>query len=243
MVWIFQDGHLSGVLDFTASGTLDISSPILMFCIAFGLSMDYEVFLLSRIKEEYDATGDNVSSVAIGLERTGRIVTAAAVLISVVFVSIGTSSVRFIKLFGLGMALAVLMDAFVIRGTLVPAFMRLAGRANWWLPPFLRRFHSRVHISEHIELEPVAAVESEEPLDEDEEIEFVLERRPSPRKPAARTKVARKPAAKKAVPRKPVARSNGRKKVAANRKRTAARPAAARKRAVSKPTTRKTAKR
>src|SRR5439155_11209853 len=132
MVWIFQDGHLSRALNFTATGSLDIASPILMFCIAFGLSMDYEVFLLSRIKEEYDATGDNEHSVALGLERTGRIVTAAAVLISVVFLAMGTSSVRFIKLFGIGMTLAVLMDAFVIRGTLVPAFMRLAGRANWW---------------------------------------------------------------------------------------------------------------
>jgi RND superfamily putative drug exporter len=148
MVWIFQDGHLSGVLDFTATGTLDIASPILMFCIAFGLSMDFEVFLLSRIKEEYDASGDNTSSVAIGLERTGRIVTAAAVLISVTFLAFGMSSVRFIKLFGIGMTLAVLMDAFVIRGTLVPAFMRLAGRANWWLPRFLAPIQDRVRIRE-----------------------------------------------------------------------------------------------
>jgi RND superfamily putative drug exporter len=148
MVWIFQDGNWSGVLDFTSTGTLDISSPILMFCIAFGLSMDFEVFLLSRIKEEYDATGDNERSVAIGLERTGRIVTAAALLISVTFLSFGLSSVRFIKLFGIGMTLAVLMDAFVIRGTLVPAFMRLAGNANWWLPKFLRPLHAKVRIGE-----------------------------------------------------------------------------------------------
>ncbi len=148
MVWIFQDGHLSGVLDFTPTGALDISSPILMFCIAFGLSMDFEVFMLSRIKEEYDATGDNERSVAIGLERTGRIVTAAALLISVTFLAFGLSSVRFIKLFGIGMTLAVLMDAFVIRGTLVPAFMRLAGNANWWLPKFLRPLHAMVHIGE-----------------------------------------------------------------------------------------------
>src|SRR5207302_5244361 len=114
MVWIFQDGHLANALHFTATGTLDISSPILMFCIAFGLSMDYEVFLLSRIKEEYDATGDNVRSVAIGLERTGRIVTAAAVLISVVFLSIGLGSIRFMNLFGLGMKFVVLLDVFVL---------------------------------------------------------------------------------------------------------------------------------
>jgi RND superfamily putative drug exporter len=148
MVWIFQDGHLSGFLNFTPTGSLDISSPILMFCIAFGLSMDFEVFLLSRIKEEYDRTGQNEHSVAVGLELTGRIVTAAAVLISVTFIAFGTSSVRFIKLFGIGMALAVLMDAFVIRGTLVPAFMRLAGNANWWLPKFLRPLYARFRISE-----------------------------------------------------------------------------------------------
>jgi len=148
MVWIFQDGNLSGFLDFTPTGTLDISTPILMFCIAFGLSMDYEVFLLSRIKEEHDRTGDNTASVALGLERTGRIVTAAALLISVVFLAFATSAVTFIKLFGLGLALAVLMDAFVIRATLVPAFMRLAGEANWWAPAPLRRIYERFGISE-----------------------------------------------------------------------------------------------
>jgi RND superfamily putative drug exporter len=125
----------------------------LMFCIAFGLSMDYEVFLLSRIKEEHDAGADTVSSVARGLERTGRIVTAAAVLISVVFVAFATSGVSFIKLFGIGLTLAVLVDAFVIRSTLVPAFMRLAGDANWWAPRPLRRFHDRFGISEHAVLD------------------------------------------------------------------------------------------
>src|SRR5437764_7165618 len=144
MVWIFQDGHLSGLLSFTPTGTLDTSTPILMFCIAFGLSMDYEVFLLSRIKEEHDRTHDNIRSVAVGLERTGRIVTAAAMLMSVVFIAFATSEVSFIKLFGIGLALAVLMDAFVIRGLLVPAFMRLAGEVNWWAPPFLRRLHNRL---------------------------------------------------------------------------------------------------
>jgi RND superfamily putative drug exporter len=159
MVWIFQDGHLSGVLDFTATGTIDTNTPILMFCVAFGLSMDYEVFLLSRIKEEYDRTGDNTASVAIGLERTGRIVTAAALLISVVFLAFATSSITFIKLFGIGLALAVLMDAFVIRATLVPAFMRLAGAANWWAPRPLRRFHERFGLSEREIPEPEASEE------------------------------------------------------------------------------------
>ncbi len=153
MVWIFQEGHLSKALDFTATGTIDATTPVLMFCIAFGLSMDYEVFLLSRIKEEHDRTGDNTRAVAMGLERTGRIVTAAAVLISLVFVAFATSGITFIKLFGLGLALAVLMDAFVIRATLVPAFMRLAGEANWWAPVPLRRLQQRIGLSELVELD------------------------------------------------------------------------------------------
>jgi RND superfamily putative drug exporter len=148
MVWIFQEGHLSGLLHFTPTGLIDTTMPITMFCIAFGLSMDYEVFLLSRIKEEYDRTGDNTASVALGLERTGRIVTSAAALLAVVFVAFATSEITFIKLLGVGLALAVLMDATLIRGTLVPAFMRLAGRANWWAPGPLRRFHERFGIKE-----------------------------------------------------------------------------------------------
>ncbi|HEX2178503.1 MAG TPA: MMPL family transporter, partial [Actinomycetota bacterium] len=148
MVWVFQQGHLSDFLGFTPTGTLDTTSPILMFCVAFGLSMDYEVFLLSRIKEEHDAGADNVTAVARGLERTGRIVTAAAGLLAVVFLSFLSSEVAFIKLIGVGMMLAVLMDATLIRATLVPAFMRLAGRANWWAPRPLRRLHDRFGLSE-----------------------------------------------------------------------------------------------
>ena len=149
MVWIFQQGHGAGLLGFTADGTLDTSMPILMFCIAFGLSMDYEVFLLSRIKEEYDRTVDNTHAVATGLERTGRIVTAAAALLAVTFASFGLSGVTFIKMFGIGLALAIVMDATLIRGLLVPAFMRLAGDANCWAPPWMRRIHNRFGISEH----------------------------------------------------------------------------------------------
>ena len=148
MVWIFQEGNLSGPLDFTATGTIDTSMPILMFCIAFGLSMDYEVFLLSRIKEEYDRSGDNQTSVAMGLERTGRIVTAAAALMAVVFLAFATSEITFIKIFGVGMALAVVMDATLIRAALVPAFMRLAGDANWWAPKPLRRLYDRFGLRE-----------------------------------------------------------------------------------------------
>lgn len=150
MVWIFQDGNLSDPLGFTATGTIDISMPILMFCIAFGLSMDYEVFLLSRIKEEYDQVGDNESSVALGLERTGKIITAAALLLSITFFAFGTSDVSFIKMFGIGLGLAVLMDATIVRAFLVPAFMKLAGNANWWAPRPLRRFHDRFGLKERI---------------------------------------------------------------------------------------------
>jgi RND superfamily putative drug exporter len=160
MVWIFQEGHLSGLLNFTATGGISASMPIMMFCIAFGLSMDYEVFLLSRIKEEYDRGKDNTTAVATGLERTGRIVTAAAVLMSVVFLAFVSSHVSFIKLYGVGLTLAVLLDAFVIRGTLVPAFMRLAGRWNWWAPGPLHRFYERHGIRDHGSseaLEPVTA--------------------------------------------------------------------------------------
>ncbi len=159
MVWIFQDGNLSGALGFTATGTIDASTPILMFCVAFGLSMDYEVFLLSRIKEEHDNGADDRRAVALGLERTGRIVTAAALLIAVVFLAFGTSQVTFIKLFGLGLALTVLTDAFLIRGTLVPAFMRLAGGANWWAPKPLRWLHDRIGVSEHVDLDDGAALD------------------------------------------------------------------------------------
>lgn len=153
LVWVFQDGNLSGFLGFTSTGTLDLSMPILIFVIAFGLSMDYEVFLLSRIKEEYDRTGDNEHSVAAGLERTGRIVTAAAVLIAVVFIAFATSQVVVIKMFGIGMTLAVLVDAFIVRATLVPAFMRLAGAINWWAPVWMKRLYQRFGISDHVVLD------------------------------------------------------------------------------------------
>jgi RND superfamily putative drug exporter len=152
MVWVFQEGNLAEVLAFTP-GAIDASTPILMFCIAFGISMDYEVFLLSRIKEEHDRGASNTLAVARGLERTGRIVTAAALLIAVVFIAFATSDVRFIKLFGIGLALAVLVDAYLIRGTLVPAFMRLAGEWNWWAPGWLRRAHDRVGITDHVDLD------------------------------------------------------------------------------------------
>ncbi len=162
LVFIFQEGHLANLLHFTSTGTLDSSMPVLMFCIAFGLSMDYEVFLLSRIKEEHDRTGDNMTSVAVGLERSGRIVTAAAAILSVVFIAFATSEVTFIKMFGVGMALAVIVDATLVRGALVPAFMRLAGNANWWAPRPLRRLYERFGISE-AEPSPTLTVALPEP--------------------------------------------------------------------------------
>ncbi|MFE5815717.1 MMPL family transporter [Streptomyces sp. NPDC056479] len=148
VVWVFQDGHLSGLLGFTSPGSIETTLPVLMFCVAFGLSMDYGVFLLSRIKEEYDATGDHDKAVRHGLQRTGGLITAAAVILAVVMVAIGTSRVTNTKMLGLGIALAVLMDAMIVRSLLVPAVMRLTGRATWWAPGPLRRFHNRFGVSE-----------------------------------------------------------------------------------------------
>ncbi|MFF6881765.1 MMPL family transporter [Streptomyces sp. NPDC012421] len=148
VVWVFQDGNLSGLLDFTATGDIETTLPVLMFCVAFGLSMDYGVFLLSRIKEEYDATGDHEGAVRFGLARTGGLITAAAVILAVVMVAIGTSRVTNTKMLGLGVALAVVMDAMVVRSLLVPAVMKLTGRLTWWAPGPLRRFHDRFGISE-----------------------------------------------------------------------------------------------
>jgi RND superfamily putative drug exporter len=139
MVWIFQEGHFSGTLDFTPTGALIDTMPILMFCVAFGLSMDYEVFLVSRMKELRDAGMSSPAAVAGGLQLTGRIITAAALLMSIVFFGLVTSGIAFMKLFAVGLTLAVLMDAFIIRGMLVPAVMKLAGNASWWAPSFLRR--------------------------------------------------------------------------------------------------------
>ncbi|WP_327735526.1 MMPL family transporter [Streptomyces nojiriensis] len=148
VVWVFQEGNLSGLLSFTATGDIETTLPVLMFCIAFGLSMDYGVFLISRIKEEYDRTGDHESAVRTGLARTGGLITAAAVILAVVMVAIGTSRVTNTKMLGLGIALAVLMDAMVVRSLLVPAVMKLTGRATWWAPAPLRRLHEKFGLSE-----------------------------------------------------------------------------------------------
>ncbi|MEV0473053.1 MMPL family transporter, partial [Streptomyces prunicolor] len=147
MTWIFQDGHLSSLLGFTAQ-PMDVSMTVLMFCIAFGLSMDYEVFVTSRIKELHDQGEDSESAVTNGLGHTGRIVTAAACLLAVSFFAFGTAKLSFMQLFGLGSGLAILIDAVAVRGILVPAAMRVLGRSAWYAPGFLRKFHQRFGLSE-----------------------------------------------------------------------------------------------
>jgi len=147
MVWIFQQGHLSGALGFTPR-PMDTAMTVLLFCIAFGLSMDYEVFLTSRIRELHAQGADLHRSVSEGLARTGRIVSTAAVLLAVSFFAFGTASVSFLQFFGLGCGLAILIDALLIRGILVPAAMRLLGRSAWWAPGPLRRLHDRFGVSE-----------------------------------------------------------------------------------------------
>ncbi|MET9240171.1 MMPL family transporter [Nonomuraea sp. NPDC003709] len=132
IVWVFQDGNLAGLLGFTPTGTLDPSIPILMLCVAYGLSMDYEVFLLSRIKEEYDRTGDTEEAVATGLQRGAPLITAAGGILALTFAAYATAQVMFVQMLGVGMAVAVLVDATVIRAVLVPSLMRLAGPLNWW---------------------------------------------------------------------------------------------------------------
>ncbi|MEV0929572.1 MMPL family transporter [Streptomyces phaeochromogenes] len=140
LVWVFQDGNLSGVLGFTPTGSIEPSIPVLMFCVAYGLSMDYEVFLLSRIKEEHDRTGDTGRAVAEGIRRSAPLITAAAGILALSFLSYATGGVVFLKEMGIGTALTILVDATLIRVVLLPVTMRLAGRANWWAPKPLRRF-------------------------------------------------------------------------------------------------------
>ncbi|WP_413114959.1 MMPL family transporter [Streptomyces sp. CY1] len=147
MTWIFQDGHLSSPLGFTAQ-PMEVSMTVLMFCIAFGLSMDYEVFVTSRIKELHDHGADNETAVVNGLGHTGRIVSAAAFLLAVSFFAFGTAKISFMQMFGLGSGLAVLLDAIAVRGVLVPAAMRLLGKTAWYAPGFLRELHMRYGLGE-----------------------------------------------------------------------------------------------
>ncbi len=154
LVWIFQQGNLSGLLGFEPSGTIIASTPILMFAILFGLSMDYEVFLLSRIRERYLAHGDNTRAVAEGIGITGGIITGAALVMVAVFGAFALSSVVLIKALGFSMALAVLIDATVVRGVLVPAFMRVMGSVNWWAPRWVQRGVARLGLYEGGTVEP-----------------------------------------------------------------------------------------
>jgi putative drug exporter of the RND superfamily len=148
LVWVFQDGHLSNLLGFDSVGALDATMPLIVFLFAFGLSMDYEVFLLARIKEAWDETGDNDVAVATGLDRSGRIITSAAALLVIVFAGFAAGELVLIKQLGLGMAVAVIVDATIVRTLLVPATMTLMGRWNWWAPAPLRRFHRRFGLQE-----------------------------------------------------------------------------------------------
>ena len=153
VVWIFQDGHL-GALGTTPNGTLDVGLPVMLFCMAFGLSMDYEVFLVARIREFWLASkstsppGDNDESVALGVAHTGRVITAAALVMAISFGALMISQTALIRTLGLALAVAVLVDATLVRMVLVPAFMHVLGRWNWWAPRPLVRLHHRIGISE-----------------------------------------------------------------------------------------------
>jgi RND superfamily putative drug exporter len=147
LVWIFQDGHLSGLLGFTPQ-SIDPSIPVILFAIVFGMSMDYEVLLVSRIHEEYSATGDNTLAVADGLERSGRLITGAAAIMVGVFLAFGLAEVVLIKSIGIGLAIAVALDATIVRVLIVPAVMRILGRYNWWAPRSARWLHRRAGLAE-----------------------------------------------------------------------------------------------
>jgi RND superfamily putative drug exporter len=148
LVLIFQDGHLQGLLSFTSQGAVDATQPIFLAVVAFGLATDYGVILLSRIKEAHDNGTSNSDAVATGLERSGRIVTAAALLFAVAVGAFATSQLVFIKELGVGIALAVLIDASIVRALLVPSLMALLGSANWWAPRPLRRLYDRMGFRE-----------------------------------------------------------------------------------------------
>jgi RND superfamily putative drug exporter len=156
LVWIFQDGHLSGLLGFDAFGAVELWVPIVVFVFAFGLSMDYEVFLLSRIKECYDECGGNDNAVANGLARSGRIITSAAALVIIVFLGFAAGQSLGVKEMGLSLAIAVAVDATLVRCLLVPATMTLLGDANWWVPARLGRLHDRFGLR-HAPVRPAPA--------------------------------------------------------------------------------------
>jgi putative drug exporter of the RND superfamily len=147
MVWIFQEGHFSQLLGFTAQ-SIDPSIPVILFSIVFGMSMDYEVLLISRIQEEYRRTGDNQAAVAMGLEKSGRLITGAAAIMVAVFLAFALANVVIIKAIGVGLAIAIAVDATIVRILIVPSIMRILGRANWWAPKPLASLHRRIGASE-----------------------------------------------------------------------------------------------
>jgi len=147
MVWIFQEGHFSQLLGFTAQ-SIDPSIPVILFSIVFGMSMDYEVLLISRIQEEYRRTGDNQTAVAMGLEKSGRLITGAAAIMVAVFLAFALANVVIIKAIGVGLAIAIAVDATIVRILIVPSIMRILGRANWWAPKPLAALHNRIGAGE-----------------------------------------------------------------------------------------------
>jgi RND superfamily putative drug exporter len=170
VVWVFQDGHVAGWLGFTPTGYLEPNLPVLILAVLFGLSTDYEVFLLSRIREQWEATGDNTAAVATGMQRTGRIITAAALLLVVVVAGFTIGQLVFAKLIGVGMITAIVVDAALVRTLLVPATMRLLGRWNWWAPRLLRTVHRHIGndrpSAQNAAGDPVLADAADRPLDD-----------------------------------------------------------------------------
>jgi uncharacterized membrane protein YdfJ with MMPL/SSD domain len=159
ITWIFADGHLENLLGFTSPGFLDATQPIFMLAILVGLSMDYEVFLLSRVREQWDLTHDNTLAVATGVQRTGRIITSAALLLAVVIGAFSMSGVVFMKMIGIGMLVALLIDATVVRMLLVPATMKLLGNWNWWAPRWMQRWWEKYGVREGEAVPPAPAAE------------------------------------------------------------------------------------
>jgi RND superfamily putative drug exporter len=160
LVWVFQEGHLEGTLGFTSPGAIETWVPVLVFAFAFGLSMDYEVFLISRIKELYDAGYRNDDAVRLGLQRSGRIITSAALLVVIVFAGFAAGRMLGIKEMGFALAVAIVVDATLVRCLLVPATMTLLGDANWWAPGPLRRLHDRFGLREPASVDAAATQET-----------------------------------------------------------------------------------
>jgi uncharacterized membrane protein YdfJ with MMPL/SSD domain len=158
VTWIFSDGHLSNLLGFESPGYLDLTNPIVMLAVLFGLSMDYEVFLLSRVREEWDRTGNNEAAVAAGVQKTGRIITSAALLLAIVIGAFSLSGVVFMKLIGIGMLVALLIDATIVRALLVPATMKLLGKWNWWAPAPMARWWTKYGLREETGVRELADV-------------------------------------------------------------------------------------